>query len=399
MDNKYAYIENFGKLGYGLFVHFGLYSLVGKGEWFYHIYPDKAKKIYPTLLSKFKVNKNWAKNLVKAAKKSGCRYITLTTRHHDGFSLYDCQGLTDYDAPHSAAGRDLIREFVDACNEGGIVPFFYHTLLDWHNPDYNDDFPKYIDYLDKSIEILCKNYGKIGGFWFDGMWDKPDEDWQEDRIYGTIRKYQPEAMIINNTGLNALGQTGHKEIDSVTFERGKPCFVDKSQKPIAGEMCQVLNDHWGYCKNDVNYKSIKELIENLIDCRKYGCNFLLNAGLMGNGELKKMDSCMLEEIGEFIKVNKGFIYNVKPCDITAENADVVTDGEYYYAILKDVGMSADPNVAIASGEKSVKINAAVKTAVWLDNGKKIKVKRNSFAVEPFAYGASYSVRVAKIKLK
>lgn len=206
-------------------------------------------------------------------------------------------------------------------------------------------------------------------------------------------------MIINNTGLNALGQTGHKEIDSVTFERGKPCFVDKSQKPIAGEMCQVLNDHWGYCKNDVNYKSIKELIENLIDCRKYGCNFLLNAGLMGNGELKKTDSCMLEEIGEFIKVNKGFIYNVKPCDIAAENADVVTDGEYYYAILKDVGMSADPNVAIASGEKSVKINAAVKTAVWLDNGKKIKVKRNSFAVEPFAYGASYSVRVAKIKLK
>ena len=236
MDNKYAYIENFGKLGYGLFVHFGLYSLVGKGEWFYHVYPDKANKIYPALLSKFKVNKNWAKNLVRTAKKSGCRYITLTTRHHDGFSLFDCQGLTDYDAPHSAAGRDLIREFVDACNEGGIVPFFYHTLLDWHNPDYNDDFPKYIDYLDKSIEILCKNYGKIGGFWFDGMWDKPNEDWQEDRIYGTIRKYQPEAMIINNTGLNALGQTGHKEIDSVTFERGKPCFVDKSQKPIAGEM-------------------------------------------------------------------------------------------------------------------------------------------------------------------
>ena len=288
---------------------------------------------------------------------------------------------------------------MDACNEGGIVPFFYHTLLDWHNPDYNNDFPKYIDYLDKSIEILCKNYGKIGGFWFDGMWDKPNEDWQEDRIYGTIRKYQPEAMIINNTGLNALGQTGHKEIDSVTFERGKPCFVDKSVKPVAGEMCQVLNDHWGYCKNDVNYKSIKELIENLTDCRKYGCNFLLNAGLTGNGELKKMDACMLEEIGEFIKVNKGFIYNAKPCDVTAEGADVVTDGEYYYAIIKDVGMSADPNVALGLSAKQVKINAAVKSAAWLDNGKRIKVKRNAFAVEPFAYGSSYSVRVAKFKLK
>ena len=394
----YEYIENFKRLGFGMFIHFGLYSVIGRGEWYYMQYvPDKNE--YESTINKFKITKNWAKNLVKTAKDAGCKYITLTTRHHDGFSLYDTCGLSEFDAPHTPTGRDLIREFVDECNKEGIIPFFYHTLLDWHNPDYNNDFPKYIDYLDKSIEILCKNYGKIGGFWFDGMWDKPNEDWQEDRIYGTIRKYQPEAMIINNTGLNALGQTGHKEIDSVTFERGKPCFVDKSVKPVAGEMCQVLNDHWGYCKNDVNYKSIKELIENLTDCRKYGCNFLLNAGLTGNGELKKIDACILEEIGEFVKVNKGFIYNAKPCDVTAEGADVVTDGEYYYAIIKDVGMSADPNVALGLSAKQVKIDAAVKSAAWLDNGKRIKVKRNAFAVEPFAYGSSYSVRVAKFKLK
>ena len=184
----YEYINNFKKAGFGMFVHFGLYSVLGKGEWALNIDKLDAKK-YNALVDRFKVRKDWAKKLVDTAKKAGCKYITLTTRHHDGFSLFDVKGLNDFDAPHSASGRDLVREFVDECRAQGITPFFYHTLLDWHNEDYKNDFPKYIDYLDKSIEILCTNYGKIGGFWFDGMWDKPNEDWQEDRLYGTIRKY------------------------------------------------------------------------------------------------------------------------------------------------------------------------------------------------------------------
>ena len=395
----YEYIENFKKLGFGLFVHFGLYSLKGKGEWYLHLNSDANKKNYYNLTKHFRIRPNWAESLVKTAKKAGCKYITLTARHHDGFSLYDTKGLNDFDAPHSACGRDLIKEFVDACNEYNIVPFFYHTLLDWHNPDYLSNFPKYIDYLDKSIEILCMNYGKIGGFWFDGMWDKTDEDWQEDRIYGTIRKYQPEAMIINNTGLGALGKTGHKEIDSVTFERGKPCFVDTSEKPIAGEMCQVLNDHWGYCKEDCNYKSVKELIENLIDCRKYGCNFLLNTGLKGDGTVNETDKCLLTELGKWIKVNKEFIYNARPAEIKANGADVMTDGTYYYAVIKNVDMSADPNVALKEKAKTIKLPIKIKSAKWLDNGEKIEViKGNSFAVTPFEYGRSYFARIAKIKL-
>ena len=175
------------------------------------------------------------------------------------------------------------------------------------------DFKKYVDYLIKSVEILCTNYGKIGGIWFDGMWDKPNEDWQEDRLYQTIRKHQPTAMIINNTGLSALGKVGHPELDSVTFERGNPCFVDNSDRHRAGEMCQVLNDHWGYCKNDCNYKSVKELVSNLIDCRKFNCNFLINTGLKGNGEINLTDKAILGEIGKFVKANKYFIYNIKSC--------------------------------------------------------------------------------------
>lgn len=400
-NNMYEYIENFKKLGFGMFVHFGLYSVIGRGEWYYLQYgPDQIE--YESTISKFKITKNWAENLVRTAKEAGCRYITLTTRHHDGFSLYDTCGLTEFDAPHSSAGRDLIREFVDECNKEGVIPFFYHTLLDWHNPNYNNDFPKYIDYLDKSIEILCRNYGRIGGFWFDGMWDKPNEDWQEDRIYGTIRKYQPEAMIINNTGLNALGQTGHIEIDSVTFERGKPAFVDTSEKPVAGEVCDALTDHWGYAKYDLCLKSPKELIETLIDCRKYGCNLLLNAGLKGNGEMDAGEKAVFERIGMWIKENKNFIYEVKSTDLTAENADLMTDGEYYYAAIKGVLMSANCNVAKFGENKTVtlKTDKKIVAAEWLDNGKKIVLKTgNSFECEPFEYGESLAVRVAKFKLK
>lgn len=396
----YEYIERFKKLGFGMFNHFGLYSVMKKGEWALEVYQlDKTK--YNALINKFNVKKDWAKKLVKTAKDAGCKYITLTTRHHDGFSLYDTCGLNEFDAPHSACKRDLIREFVDECNAQGIVPFFYHTLLDWYNPDYKNDFPKYIDYLDRSIEILCKNYGKIGGFWFDGMWDKPDADWQQDRIYGTIRKYQPEAMIINNTGLNALGQTGHIEIDSVTFERGKPCFVDTSKKPIAGEMCEGMTDHWGYAAEDIMFKSVKTLTETLVDCRKYNCNLLLNAGLKGDGYVTSMEKETLLCMGKWIKKNKGFIYDSVSADVTAENADVLTDGTYYYAVIKSVPMCTNQNVARAEDNKVVTLNTDKKitNATWLDIGKKVKLTNGqSFVVAPFDYGYSYGARVARFKL-
>ena len=113
----YEYIENFKKLGFGLFVHFGLYSIVGKGEWYLHSNPKADREKYDRLTDRFNVKKTWAKDLVKTAKAAGCKYITLTTRHHDGFSLYDTKGLNDFDAPHSACGRDLIKEFVDECDK------------------------------------------------------------------------------------------------------------------------------------------------------------------------------------------------------------------------------------------------------------------------------------------
>lgn len=392
------YVTSFEKRAFGLFVHFGLYSTLAKGEWAKEVHAI-ADSEYEQLVSKFKVKKSWAKDLVKLAKKAGCKYITLTTRHHDGFSLFDTKGLNDYDAPHSPCGRDLIREFVDACREADILPMFYHTLLDWKHPDFNTNFPSYIDYLVKSVEILCTNYGKIGGLWFDGMWSKPNDDWQEDRLYATIRKHQPEAMIINNTGLSELGKVGHPEIDSVTFERGKPSFVDNSDRHRAGEMCQVLNDHWGYAEDDYNYKPVREIIENLVECRYYNCNFLLNVGPMGDGSVREIDKCILEFVGKWVKQNKNFIYNAGSADIECDGAYLLKgENGKYYAVVKDVNMTADPNVQRAMMERQVTINTnkKIKSVKWLDNGEKAIITEKGFKVTPFKYGTSHALRVAEI---
>lgn len=397
---NYDYIKRFKKMGFGLFNHFGLYSVYGKGEW-YRCANNMNIEEYELLVNKFYVDENWAKKLIKTAKLAGCKYITLTTRHHDGFSLYDTKGLNTFDAPHSACGRDLIKEFADECHKEDIMPIFYHTFLDWHNEDYKNDFPKYIDYLDKSIEILCTNYGKVGGFWFDGKWDKPNEDWQEDRIYGTIRKYQPEAMIINNTGLNALGQTGHPQLDSVTFERGKPFVVTGMEKPIAGEVCQGITDHWGYAEDDICTKSMTELIDTLIDCRACGCNLLLNTGLKGDGTITPIEEGLLLAMGKWIRVNKDIIYTTVPSDIKAENADILTDGKYYYAIIKGVPMCFNTNVTRMQETKHVvlKTDMKIKNAVWLDNDEKVKLLEDgSFFAWPFDYGVSFGARIAKFEL-
>lgn len=401
MENKYQYVYDFKALGFGAFVHFGIYSVLAKGEWAQHtLKVEKAE--YEKLADKFNPKKDWAKKLVTTAKKAGCKYITLTTRHHDGFSLFDTKGLSDYDSVQRGAKRDLVMEFVDECNRQGIVPFFYHTLLDWHNTDYKNDFEKYLDYLVKSIEILCTNYGKIGGFWFDGMWDKWDADWQEDRLYSTIRKYQPNAMIINNTGLENRGKIGHEQLDSVTFERGRPSMLANGDRPRASEMCQVLNDHWGYAENDFNYKPISTILEDLVTCRANGCNFLLNVGPMPNGEVRPIDKEMLTFIGKWIKLNENFIYDCKPTSIESDDAFVLEGkDDWYYAVVKNVDMNGDPFVAMQTKPRRIKINTekSVTDASWIFSKKSALIENNVIIVEPFLYGSSHNLKVLKFKLK
>ena len=297
-------IKNFEQMGVGLFVHFGLYSNVGKGEWYMHDEKVSAQE-YDKLMPIFKVKRCWAKGLVKLAKSLGAKYIVLTTRHHDGFSLYDTKGLTDYDVMHTPTKRDLIKDFTDECRVNGISPFFYCTLIDWHNKDFEKDFDKYLDYLQKSITLLCTNYGKIGGFWFDGTWQNKNIDWKLDALYSIIRKHQPDAIISNNGGLENCGEVINGEIDCTIFERNVPLVANKSSKKyLAKEMCQILNDHWGYCKKDNNYKSVKSLFADYKTCRDNGANFLLNVGPKGDGRIKHKDKTIIKKLGKMIKNSK-----------------------------------------------------------------------------------------------
>jgi alpha-L-fucosidase len=215
-------------MAFGMFVHWGLYSLLERGEWILH-HSRMPEAEYRKLTERFTAENFDARALARLAKRAGMKYITLSARHHDGFSLYDTRGLSTYDAPHSAAGRDLIAEFVEGCRAEGIVPFLYHTTLDWSFGTADCDeatFNEYLDYLHASVEILCREYGPLGGLWFDGNWSR-EADWKEDRLYGMIRKYQPDCMIINNTGLGHRGVWGHPEIDSTTFEQGLPQPIDR----------------------------------------------------------------------------------------------------------------------------------------------------------------------------
>ena len=400
------YIKNFEKLGFGMFIHFGVYSMLGQGEWAKAMNKISDEE-YDACVERFCPKSDWADEIVSLAKTAGCKYITLTTRHHDGYSLFDTCGLNEYDTMHTCK-RDLVKEFVEACHKYDIIPFFYHTLLDWHEPSYKTDFPKYLEYLRASVEILCKNYGKIGGFWFDGMWDKPNDDWQEDALYGTIRKYQPEAVIINNTGLSALGALGHIELDSVTFERGKPEPINMEGAPkyVASEMCEVFCSHWGYAREDLNYKSPAQMIHELVDCRRYGCNMLLNVGPMSDGTVRPIDAAILGIVGEWVKYFDESIRTPLPCgiDVTNKPEDyILRDGKNYYLFCHNLPMMADPNVAKNIETEYMDtfyLPEKIKAVVWLDNGATVEFLQENGNVtvktEPFTYGRDLVVRVAKI---
>lgn len=401
------YIRDFERLGFGLFVHYGLYSVLGKGEWAKELFHLSEDEYEHPLSAQFHPRSDWAIQLVKIAKDAGCRYITLTTRHHDGFSLYDTCGLNAYDAPH-VCGRDLVREFVDACRKNGLIPFFYHTLQDWHEPAFEKDFPAYLQYLRRSVELLCSRYGKIGGIWFDGMWSKPENDWEEDALYGMIHTLQPNAMIINNTGLSAQGRLGHIELDSVTFERGKPLPINRDDAPkyVASEMCQILADHWGYAKEDLHYKAPADIIRDLTICRRYGANFLLNVGPVGDGSLRLIETAALDVIGQWVRLNKDAVYSPRPTKIPVngrEDCFLLRNDDGYYLFCDHLPMSADPNVALQTDMNyrlEFHLKEKIRSIRWLDDDTPVEYMQQNDQVVvhtvPFVYGRNLVVRVAKI---
>lgn len=399
-----SYIKDFEKLGFGMFVHFGLYSLLGKGEWALHGKSVIEREQYNQLINEFDIKEGYFKDIVKTAKDAGCKYIILTTRHHDGFSLYDTKGLSDFDVMHSPTGRDILAEFVSECNQEGIVPFFYHTGIDWNRKEFNDDFPAYLEYLYKSIEFLCTNYGRIGGLWFDGFWDR--DDWNFDRLIEIIRTNQPNAMIVFNRGL-LHNENYAKEVDCLTFERSNPRNESNSDDRYrAREMCQVINDHWGYSGDDFNCKPIKVLLENLTLCRRFQSNFVLNVGPTKDG-IALAEKAVFELFGKWMKIYGDIIYNGVPVPEISVNNDkdfvLEMNGEYYL-FVHDLSTSGDINVALENRkEKQVVVkglNKIIKSVVFFDNQTELSFTENNgdytIYCTNFEYSRNMLIRVAKI---
>ena len=329
---------------FGMFIHWGVYSVLGDGEWVLH---NRKLQLhdYERLPNFFDPEKFDAAAWVALAKAAGMKYITITSRHHDGFSMFDTK-LSDWNiVQRTPYKKDPLKMLADEAHRQGIKLFFYYSQLDWHNPDYprgrtawdngrpdHGDFSSYIDhYMNGQLTELLTNYGPIGGIWFDGMWDKPDADWHLDKTYALIHKLQPAALIIPNHH-----QAPKPGEDVQTFERDLPgrntagfntTFVT-DQLPL--EECNTLNGSWGFDIGDDKYKSVEEIEEMLVRAAGNNSNLLLNIGPLPNGEIQQEFQTRLRAVGEWLTKYGVSIYGTRggpipPGDwgVTTQKGDTV----------------------------------------------------------------------------
>ncbi len=404
-------VTRFEKLGFGLFLHYGLYSQIGEGEWIQNRRQQSPEE-YAKLMDSFTAERFDGRAIARLAREVGMRYACLTTRHHEGFSLYDTRGLNSFDAPNAPAGRDLVLDFAEGCRAEGIVPFFYHTTLDWRWDSQHCDeakFDTYLDYLHDSVEILCRNYGEIGGLWFDGNWSRPDADWKEDRLYATIRKHQPEAIIVNNTGLQQRGKIGNPELDSTTFEQGLPVAPSREGLPkyLAGEMCETMNAHWGVGLNDLRFKSPATLIEHLCACRKVGANYLLNVGPQHDGSIGDYETAVLRILGRWTAMAGDVLYEGKPVAARCAAPDfLLNTGDRLFYFAHDLTQQGSEHVVVGGSGPSPRSIRGLRTrlgsARWVDDGSEVPILQNGDAslitldCSGYSYGTDLVVRVAEL---
>ena len=327
---------------YGMFIHWGVYSVLGDGEWIFH---NRHLQIdeYNRLPAFFDPEKFDPKTWVSLAKAAGMRYITITSRHHDGFAMFDSK-VSDWNiVARTPYKKDPLKMLADECHRQGIKLFFYYSQLDWHNPDYyprgrtdwpngrpdHGDWNAYLDtYLNGQLTELLTNYGPIGGIWFDGMWDKPNADWHLDKTYALIHKLQPAALIIPNHH-----QTPRPGEDVQTFERDLPGqnttgFNTKYvSTDIPLESSDTLNTSWGFDIGDSDYKSSAEIERRLVRAAGNNSNLLLNIGPYPNGEIDPQFVTRLEAVGEWLAKYGDSIYGTRGGPVAAGDWGVTTQKE------------------------------------------------------------------------
>ena len=382
MSQKYEEIikrtEWFRQARFGMFIHFGLYAIPARGEWVQNREKIDAEN-YNKYLEMFNPIDFDAKSWVKSAKEAGMKYIVLTAKHHDGFCLFDSK-YTDYKSTNTRFGRDIVKEFLEACREEGIKTGLYYSLLDWNHKDYPkfDDpfhpmngnpkykneqinFDNYLKYMFNQIEELVTNYGKLDIMWFDFSYeDMSGEKWQASKLIDMVRRHQPEIIIDNRleSSGESLGSLVEEEIldyagDFVNPEQILPYkpITNKKGQYIPWEMCLTMNYNWGYSSNDKTFKSSKILIRKLVECVGKGGNMLLNVGPDAKGNIPQESIKILKEIGEWMKLNSESIYN---CGISRFNKPewgyFTESDQYLYAHIFDQTMGPLPFVEIKKDE-------------------------------------------------
>jgi alpha-L-fucosidase len=340
--------EWFQDAKFGMFIHWGIYSVLQDDAWVTNNRQLRIPEL-ETLAPQFNPVRFNAADWVALAKAAGARYITFTTKHHDGFAMFDSR-VSDWDiVDRTPYGRDVLRMLADECRRQGIRLFVYYSQLDWHHPDFfprggtgrntgrpeSGDFGRYLDFLDAQVRELLTNYGDLAGIWFDGQWDKGG-DWRLGRTYRMVHDLQPAALIGSNH--NGWFNTGE---DIALFERMLPgtqnARLDSARsRRLPMEMSETINGSWGFRLWDRDHKSTARLIRELVEAVGQDADFLLNVGPMPTGEIQPEFVERMRGIGAWLQRHGESIYGTRGGPITPRPWGVTTQrGDRVYVHVLD----------------------------------------------------------------
>ena len=362
----------------GIFIHWGIYSTFAQGEWYLNYGLDKDE--YAKAADAFYPHRFDARAWVQAFRDAGAGYVTFTSRHHDGFSMWNTRA-SDYNIVRSTPfGRDVLKELSEACEAEGLRLHLYYSLLGWIREDYpvgrtgldtgrrlQPDYDSYFGFMKRQIHELLTEYGPVGGLWFDGYWDHDKDaqpfDWRIGELYDYIHTLRPEVLIGNNHHLTPIDGE-----DFQMFERDLPgenkaglSGQDVSELPL--EMCQTMNGMWGYKVADTNYKSTDMLIELIVRAAAKGSNLLLNIGPQPNGELPAESLDRLRGIGEWMRRCGESVRNTRRGEYTGEwGVSTRADGRIYLHVLERTARSV--TVELAQRPREVTIMGCDNGCTW-----------------------------------
>nr|AIC77302.1 alpha-L-fucosidase [uncultured bacterium] len=345
---------------FGMFIHWGIYAIPARGEWVKQ-QESIVESAYQPFFETFNPYNFDPAEWAKAARKAGMKYAVMTSKHHDGFCLFDSQ-YTDYKATNTPAGRDLVREYVDAFRAEGLKVGFYYSLLDWHHPDYpiagdsihpmrnHPDFqnhtgnlPRYADYVRDQVRELLTNYGMIDIIWFDFSYgEMRGEAWKATELVKMVRELQPGIIIDNRLGGDI--KAAEPEIYAGDFASPEQIIppegvVNELGAPVPWEACITLNDHWGYAAWDKNWKSPKTVVRALVECVSKGGNLLLNVGPTAKGEIPAECLTILDQVGGWMHANGTSVYACGSTDLPKpEWGRFTRRGDRLYAHILDRGI-------------------------------------------------------------